>query len=58
MNGFTGSSPQTIHRKGDSPHRKFTANNSPQAKPPQRKFTAGAIHRRAIHRKNNSPQKK
>jgi hypothetical protein len=38
-------------------HRKqFTANNSPQGRFTAGQFTTEAIHRRAIHRKNNSPQ--
>jgi hypothetical protein len=61
---FTGSSPQTIHRKqftvtkikSRPSQSKFTANISPQGNSPQGQFTAEAIHRKAIHRKNNPPQ--
>jgi hypothetical protein len=43
--GFTGSSPQTIHRE------QFTTNDSPQGRFTAGQFTAEAIHRKAIHRK-------
>jgi hypothetical protein len=43
--GFTGSSPQTIHRE------QFTANNSPEGRLTAGQFTAGEIHRKAVHRK-------
>jgi hypothetical protein len=48
--GFTGSSPQRIHRE------LFTAKISPQGRFTAGQLTAEAIHRKATHRKNNSPQ--
>jgi hypothetical protein len=71
---FTGSSPQTIHRKPFTARAIHRRSDSPQDNSTQEQFTATKyspqdIHRKddspqgqftteAIHRKNNSPQKK